>query len=418
MLIWIIQDGEPLPGMNPGSRDWRCGILAKTLVAHGHEVLWWASTFDYVQKKHWYNTPQTIGITPALQMRLLHGPGYGQSKSPKRFMHNRILGYEFAREARSARKPDVVLASLPTLELAEQAVVYGQETGVPVLVDVRDLWPDHYLTLVPQRLQGLLRLVLRSEFRRAHRLLRGATGITAISQTFLRWGLRKAEREQKGTDSVFAMGYPASSLPVAQIQVRQDELLVNLQIKQENLVVAFVGSLNSVFDFQTVIEAARSLQRTDDANVQFIIVGDGDRRSSVHTWAQDLGNTVLTGWLDQVSVAAILGLADVGLAPYSESQSINGSLPNKVFEYMSVGLPVLSSLKGDFEVLVREEQIGLQYQSGNTNSLIEQIRWLIAYPKERQTMGQRAHRLFEKRFRADVVYAAMVRHIEDVASLG
>lgn len=415
MLVWIIQDGEPLPGIDLGTRDWRCGILSKTLVAQGHQVLWWASTFDHVEKKHRFDQPRTVEMMPGLKIRLLHGPGYEQNKSLERLWHHRVLARSFAREAVDASQPDVVFSSLPTPELAEQAVAYGQRTGVPVLVDVRDLWPDHYLMLVPMPLQGLLRLALFAEFRQVRWLLKNATGITAISKTFLNWGLNYAGRPQRKLDGIFPMSYPSVSLPEAQIVAKKQELSSRYGITPNGLTITFVGSINSIFDFRTVIEAACSFERAEN-NVRFVFVGDGTNYSPVRAQAQGLGNVILTGRLDQLSVAAMLRLASVGLAPYAEGQSISGSLPNKAFEYMSVGLPVLSSHQGDLEKLIYDEDIGLQYQSQNASSLVEKINWLMDHPEERVAMGQRARKLFEERFQADIIYPSLVAHLEQVAA--
>ena len=82
---------------------------------------------------------------------------------------------------------------------------------------------------------------------------------------------------------------------------------------------------------------------------------------------------------------------------------------------MAAGLPLLSSLRGELEDLIRIEQIGLQYQAGKANSLVEQIRWLVTHPAEREDMGLRARRLFEERFSAEVIYPRLVEHLEKVA---
>jgi glycosyltransferase involved in cell wall biosynthesis len=415
MLVWIIQDGEPLPGIDSGTRDWRCGILAKALVAKEHEVLWWASTFDHTAKRHRFSESRTVEIMPRLVIRPLHGPGYQENRSAKRFLHNRALARSFAGEAAEAERPDVILASLPTPELAEQAVKYGQRTGTPVLVDVRDLWPDHYLTLAPKPLRGLLRLGLANEFRRTRWLLKHATGITSISKTFLDWALRLAGTRQRESDGVFLMSYPAPSLPEAEIAVRKQALAAKYGLTEDSLTITFVGSVNSIFDFQTVIDAARVFEPAEK-KVRFVFVGNGTNYAPVRAQAHGLKNVVFTGQLDQLSVAAMLGLASVGLAPYAEGQSISGSLPNKAFEYMSVGLPLLSSHQGDLAKLISDAELGLQYQFRNPESLTQQIQWLIDHPAKRIAMGQRSRKLFEERFSPHIVYSRFVAHLEQVAN--
>jgi len=413
MHVWIIEATEPLPFIDTNYRDFRCGILAQELVARGHAVIWWTSTFDHFTKRHRFS-PRVIEVLPGLQIIFLYGPGYGRNNSPKRFLHHRVVARNFFQEAAACNKPDIVFCCLPTLELAEQAVIYGQRNGVPVLIDVRDLWPDHYLTLVPQRLRSLFRLVIFSEFHRARRLLKAATGITAISNTFLDWALKHAGRTRRQTDGVFPIGYPCvlSSLET-QIAAKREELVSLYKLRPEDLIVTFVGTFSLSFDLETVIEAARILDQAEHDDIKFVFVGDGGNSPQLRARARGLGNAIFTGWFDQVSILAMLSLSSVGLAPYRNDASM--SLPNKPFEYMAAGLPILSSLRGELATLIHEEQIGLQYQAGNVASLIEKIRWLAANPDARREMGMRARKLFEERFSAEVIYPRLVRHLEGVA---
>jgi glycosyltransferase involved in cell wall biosynthesis len=325
-----------------------------------------------------------------------------------------MIAKAFAMDAKIEIIPDIVFCCLPTLELAEQAVRYGQVTGTPVLIDIRDLWPDHYLTLVPQWARGLLKVTLFSEFRRVRALLRKATGITAISRTYLEWALRYCGRKCQVTDGVFQMGYPV--LPASlklQANARREALVYQYSFKPGDLVLTFVGTFVSSFNFLTVVEAARYFEQAGYKNVRFVFVGGGEAESHLRTQTKGLSNATFTGWFDQVSIAAILSVSTAGLVPYSEDASM--SLPNKPFEYMAAGLPLLSSLHGELEVMIRDEQIGLQYEAGNAGSLIEKIRWLATHSKERQAMGRRARRLFEERFSAEVIYPRLVEHLEKVA---
>ena len=414
MLVWIVQSGEELPGIDPGAREWRCSMLAKALIAKGHNVLWWGSTFNHVRKTHRYSSTQTIEIMPGWEVRLLHGPGYKRSRSLKRVIHHRTLAASFAREAHLFPKPDIIFASLPIIELAEQAVMYAQQANVPVIVDIRDLWPDHYLTLVPRWFRGVFRLVLFSEFRRTQLLLRNATGITAISSEFLNWGLNFAGRQRRSTDQVFPMGYPSSQVPREMLMAKQKELIERYGIDTNKLIVVFVGTINSIFDFDTIIQAARLLQQEGNNNIQFVVVGDGSHRKNLYTKTRYLNNVVLTGWLDHISVSAMLHMASVGLAPYAEEKSVSGSLPNKAFEYMAFGLPILSSHRGDLERLILNEQIGLHYQAGDVDSLIQSLRRLINNPHERQEMSKRSQTLYNTTYRPEVIYSRMVEFLEKI----
>jgi glycosyltransferase involved in cell wall biosynthesis len=414
MKIWITQDGEPLPSIDPGARYWRCALIAEELIKKGHQVIWWASTFDHAKKKYWFNEACTIEPMHGLKIRLLHGPGYSNNKSFRRFSHQRSIARAFEREIEREGKPELIFSSLPTLELAEKAVTYGIKTKVPVVVDIRDLWPDHYLTLVPKMIQGFFRILLLTEFKKVNFILKSAFGISAISKTFLKWGLNYAERLESSRDAVFEMGYPREGFSGLYSESEKKRISAYFGIEADLMNITFIGSVNSIFDFDTVLKAAKHIQHTNKST-RFIIVGDGTNFSKVRTAAKSLSNVIVTGRLDKASVAGVLSMSAIGLTPHKEGQTINGALPNKSFEYMAAGLPHLSSLRGELEDLISKKRIGIQYQSGSVESLIKQIRWLSEHPLERKNMGQRSLDLFNKKFCAEVIYPRLVNHLEIIA---
>jgi len=67
------------------------------------------------------------------------------------------------------------------------------------------------------------------------------------------------------------------------------------------------------------------------------------------------------------------------------------------------------------EQLIAEQQIGLQYRAGDAKSLVEKIVWLAEHPDERIEMSQRAYKLFEKKFRSDIIYPELAAHLEKIA---
>ncbi|MFZ2486573.1 MAG: glycosyltransferase family 4 protein [Anaerolineae bacterium] len=415
MKVWIIQDGEPIPGIDENTRDWRSAILAKALVARGHEVLWWASTFDHALKRFRFETARTVELQPGLQVRLLHGPGYRHNKSPKRFWHHRTLAANYAREITHHPPPDLIFCSIPTLELAEQSVVYGRTRQVPVAVDVRDTWPDLYLNLFPTSLRGVARRLLRSEFRRAENLFQAADSIIAVSDTYLDWALRYARRNSPN-DAVFPLGY---SFSPAGSQAKNDEEILRwrqrLGANPDSLIVTFVGTFGSSYDLETVIRSAASIARTHSSlDIRIVIAGDGDQGTKLRQMGADIPSIVFTGWLNQSELAELMRITSVGLAAYAKDAL--QSLPNKPFEYMAAGLPLLSSLPGELEALITKYNIGLQYRAGDAQSLAEKIVWLAEHPSEREAMGQRSRALFEERFRADLIYPMLAVHLENVVA--
>ena len=413
MKVWLIKISENLP-IQHNTRLYRVTFLAEALTTAGHEVIWWASTF-MPGEKHLFDGPRTLEAWPGLQLRLLHAPGYRKSSSPMRLLQNWGTANAFMREATHAvDKPDLIFCCLPTLELCAKAVAYGKRFGVPVIIDIRDLWPDHYLTLVPPKLHKLFKLVLFSEFRRVRHILKDATGITAISDNYLNWALQYAKRTRKATDGVYWIGFPGHpSFSDEEIKVKQDQLIAKYNIKLDQLIITYVGSMTPSIDLQTVVEAARLLETSGHAGVQFIIAGDGGNGPALRKQAQGLKSVIFMGWVDQLTLAAILKFSAVGLVAYADKAAM--SLPNKPFEYMAAGLLLLSSLEGELASLVAEERIGLQYQAGHADTLVKHIFTLLAEPQTVKELQVRSLQLFRERFSTAMIYPRLVQHLEHVA---
>jgi hypothetical protein len=312
------------------------------LAEEGHSVVWWTSNFDHVRKRHRCEGAQSIEVQPSWRVNMLASPGYRQNISLGRIRHNRSVARAFKGEAnRCCTRPDVLFVCLPTPELAERAVEYGWTRNIPVVVDVVDIWPDIYLTAFPPKLRRLARLALLSEFQRASHILRSATSITAVSETYLQWALRYAHRQEQPTDGVFPLGYPWPPLAAeVDIQSMAARLRSDYNIRSDALIATFIGQFGASYDLETVIIAARALKVESNSLVQWVLAGDGDKGTRLRKMAHNLPNVIFTGWLDQISTLALLRLSSVGLAAYTNHAL--QSLPYKPFEYMSAGLPAYS----------------------------------------------------------------------------
>ena len=108
-------------------------------------------------------------------------------------------------------------------------------------------------------------------------------------------------------------------------------------------------------------------------------------------------------------------MSDAGLAAYVRNAP--QSLPNKVFEYFSGGLPVLSSLRGELDRIISESGCGLSYEAGDAEGLASAVLKLHGDPELRRRMGENARRLFEERFSAGRVYSSMIDHLERLAGM-
>lgn len=412
MKIWLVTIYEPLPFGDIRTRPQRCGMLAKALLDRGHTVELWTSAFDHVTHKHIHKQSLLEKLGDGISIQFIKGCGYSHDLSPKRFLHNRQTGREFSRLANCRdERPDIIFAPVPILELAQAAVAYANRRNIPIIVDVRDLWPDVYLTMIPKAFYPLAKIFLYPEYKRAEFIFKNATGITAVSKMYLTKGLSYAQRNAKGTDKFFPLGSGETVNPnLLQSNDMTESAICKYKIDQNQFIVTFVGTFSKFLDIENILAAAKLL--IDKQNIHLFIIGHGARSDEFSRIAISLPNVTMTGWLDAGEIQKILIKTKVGLVAYSEDALM--SLPNKPFEYMAAGLPLLSSLPGELEQLIQQHDIGRTYTAGDPVSLAEGIRWFYDHPDQTSQMGERSLALFSAKFRSEIVYEEFSKYIEEI----
>lgn len=412
MRVWLVKLGEPLPVDGP-VRLHRNGILANMLVERGHSVTYWTSTFDHARKRQRYPADQTVRLSEGFTIRFLFAEIYKRNVSLARWRHHRQAGKAFQSAARGEPTPDVILASFPAAELVIAAQRYASQGRIPLVVDVRDQYPDVFLTLLPAWLRGAARIALQPQFRTNRRLFEAAPFLTAVSQSMLSWALRNAGRKQRPTDRVFVLGYPESSVDCKEAQAAQAKW-DRLGVTGDTVNVCYLGVIGRKVNLDTVVRAARALELEGEKTIKFVIAGTGDHFERYREMAVGLGNIVFSDWIDLPEIAALMERSSVGLAPYCDQQNMD--LPNKPFEYFYYGLPVLSSLQGELRQILAENGCGLTYESDSVADLLHNVRWLARHKDEREAMAWNAKRLYATKYSAQVVYTEMIDYLEEVAA--
>jgi glycosyltransferase involved in cell wall biosynthesis len=407
--VWLITVGEPLPG--EASRPWRTGLLCAELVHRGHDVVWWTSTVNHFNKTYHQTSSCEIAVSPRLKLQFLHGPLYTSNISVARFRNHVAIAREFRRIAESLRAPDVIVCSFPTIELSDEAAAYGVRHRVPVLLDVRDLWPDELAVRIPGFVRWIAPIALAPMYRATSRAFLAAKGVIGISRGYLEWGLAKARRGAGAMDSVVPHGYP-DPLQVTSRQESSGVVSLPAGVDPAKKIFWFVGTFVGSIDLSTVIEAARLLSGRED--IQFVFSGSGEREAEWRRQAADLGNVVFAGWADKGGIAAMAGVAYAGLAAYKRGALM--SLTNKIFEYLSFGLPVVLSLPGEAREMMERSGAGIYYEPGDPRSLAAVVTSLCGDPAKHALMAPAARETYELNFSATAVYTHYADLVEAAAS--
>ena len=406
MNFWLLQTGEPLP-LVPGVRKMRTGLLAETLLGRGHQVRWWASAFEHQRKFMQFNKDQEITNKDGCIFQVLKGWGYKTNVSFSRYLDHRLIAWKFRMLSRRFERPDGIIASLPCHHLAYEAVRYAKKKNVPIIVDVRDLWPDTFIDFLPGKAAKTIgKIMLWQDFLRVKDLLSKCDAISAMSNSVLNWALQKAGRPTSVWDRVFYMGYKKaegnSSKPLAWLKGREAQKLA-----------VYIGTFGNSYELSLILQAARILQEEGNDAICFVLAGTGDHEETLRKEACGLSNIIFPGWIDSEEIRKLLQRAWVGLVP---CRSVTGAMPNKVFEYLSAGLPVISSLEGEMAESIQKFALGFNYRAGDLQGFIGIIKKLINNPGQRVELVQNAVSYFNENGNADQIYLKFAEHVENIVA--
>lgn len=408
MLVWIIQIGEPLL-VSGNERKMRSNLLAEELAGRGHEVILWVSAFDHNARKWAIESEDDLVKRDGIRVRVLRGAGYRKNVSFARYLDHRLITWRFRKQVEVEEKPDVVIASLPPHDLACQCVKYACGNDVPVVVDIRDLWPDIFLDRIPKPAGALARLLLFNDFRMVKKALSRADGLMAVSNSFLEWGLGYADRPRSDADRVFHLGYHRLDEEVGMENVGEE--LSGLLAKLNNRhVVTYIGTFSEAQGPSVMTESAKLI---NDDNIMFVFTGYGERYEQARAELAGRSNVNFVGWLNQNEIDALLARSSIGICPYGVDSSI---FPNKACMYLSAGIPVVSSYQGDLKDLIETERIGFNLETGDAGSMKDAILFLSSEKQAYEEMSRNARALFEARFVEESIYRDYADAIEHLVA--
>jgi glycosyltransferase involved in cell wall biosynthesis len=405
---WIVFIGEELP-TDGAVRPWRYGILSDILADRGHEVVRWQPSF-YLHKIQRCEADTTIRWRENYTIRLIHVPPYRRPIGLQRIRHYELLARRFSALAREETPPDIVLCGMPSPSLCAASLDYGLARNVPVLIDVRDLWPDIFLDVVPPFLRPLGRLALGPEFRRNRRVFRQATGILGIRDDFVQWGLDYGGRARGPYDATFTHAYKERVLQTEERR-REEESLRRAGVRFDRPLACFFGSFEESYDLETVVEAARLLAAGPSGNLQFVLCGDGKKLPALRVRAEGLPNVVLPGRVTPEAIARLMEAADFGLASFIRGAT--HTVSNKVVEYFCGGLAVVASESEGIRRVLEANRCGATYEPERPQDLAALLADLMANGERREEMKANSRALYERSYTAEAVYGRMADHLEE-----
>ena len=416
MKIWVVnaQENPPEPRDKVGRRQWRSNSLAENLADRGHSVIRWRSSFSH-QKKQQLAEQSEIVKLDNFQQQFINSPSYVHHVGWKRHVNHVKLAAEFLRLAELAETPDVINVCNVPLELCHACIVYGVRHNVPVIIDIRDLWPDSYVNFIPNWLSFLKKpmlWLLNRVFRKRNQMYMEATALTAITQPILDWGLRKTRRVTGPLDAAFPMAYPALTHKVDKADFAM--IREKFGVPENSLIACYCGNIGYQTDFDTFFSAAEALA-LESVPIYFVIAGSGPREKELKAKAASISNVVVPGWLSGTELGELFQVSSFGLIGFYNITDYMISLPNKFSEYLAAGLALVCGTEGEMAEWINKFDCGITYESKNVQSLIDGLTRLNESKADIRRLKNNARNLHKNHFDLDVVIPRIADHTEHVA---
>lgn len=302
--------------------------------------------------------------------------------------------YQFARLANNVGKklsrPDVVFATHTPLPIGLAGAALGRYFGAPFVFEVRDLWPEALVNL------GVLKnpLAIWHLRRMAKKIYAQATHIVALSP-----GMK---------EGIVRAGVPAEKITVIPNASDLDLFRPDLDGSawrhrlglQDRFAAIYFGAMGAANGLEYVIEAARILAERGKNHIVLILHGDGGKRPELERMAHNynLRNIVFSGLVpDKTEVARIVASCNVCMTIYQSTREHSWS-PNKMFDALAAGKPVLVNVPGWLGDIVKNNNCGRSLDPHKPEALADALEELSANPKLCREMGRNARALAEREF--------------------
>jgi glycosyltransferase involved in cell wall biosynthesis len=386
MHVLLVDQAFTTPEEAGGTRHYE---LAAMLAAHGNRTTVLRSDVSYVSGE-----PNSSGSVVDASQRIPEGLSIRTCRTNS--AHHRSLAHRLVAFSSFAvtsfwaglhvTSVDVVCAVSPPPSVLVTAWLLARLKRVPLVIEIRDLWPDTVIDL------GYLRRAWAIGVARwlERRVYAGADLIVVNSPGFV--------------PHILASGVSpeiVAPIPNGVDTERYDPADLGLAFRHEHglgnrCVVMYAGTHGVASDLDTALRAAALLRHEED--VVFVFVGHGIRKARLlrEAAAAELSNVVFAAPQPKRTMPSVLAAADMGLAILRPVPVFKTVLPNKVFDYMAAGRPVLVQVDGVIRGVVEDAGCGVFVEPGNANELAEAVKRLARDPDLRKALGARGRRYAER----------------------
>ena len=332
--------------------DYRIYREATSLRRAGHQVIIVASSFKPTPLKGWDDFE-------------IHSIPLDRSRSLRRLYP---LFWQRAYPLLVATHPDAYHAH--DLDSLWPAVRAAQRLDLPIVYDAHEFWTEQSSLVNRPLMRSCWSLLERRLIRRVDRVI---TVSGSIAQSL---------KERYRLDEVVVL----RNLPLFRHKIQSNLIRETLDLPDDRPIVLYQGGFLTENGLREQIEAAAGLAAA------LVLIGDGPSEQALRNQVRAAGLDDRVYFIPRVPFHQLHSYtcsADLGLCLIKGTgKSFYYSLPNKLFEYMMAGLPILASNFPEMQRIVRETRTGATVDPTNIVAIREQITAFLDNAEQREACAK------------------------------
>lgn len=306
-------------------------------------------------------------------------------------------------------KYDVLFSTTTPLTAGVPGICARWLRGKPFVFEVRDLWPElpkEMGVIKNPVILGLMSLLEWASYQSAHRCIGLSPGIVE--------GIKK----RGVNDNKISMVPNGCDLSIFS---QPSEPWRPKGVTEQDLMAIFTGTHGIANGLDAVLSAASELQRRGRNDIKLVLVGQGKLKPQLESRAQELQlkNVIFHPPVNKAKLAGLMASADIGMQILANIPAFYyGTSPNKFFDYIAAGLPVINNYPGWLAGIIEENQCGFAVEPENAKAFADALEQAADDREILVNMGLRAKELADAQFNRNQLADKWVEWVTNRANQG
>ncbi len=278
--------------------------------------------------------------------------------------------------------------------------------------EVRDLWPE---------LPKAMGVVTNPLIIGGMSILEKLSYLTMDGGIGLSPGIKKGikKRAQKNKPIIMIPnGCDLELFKPTNYQVKSDKTKlqkIDPRINSGDFVAVFTGAHGLANGLDAVLDGAQVIKEKKMNHIKLLFIGDGKLKPHLLRRAQEegLSNCIFLDSIPKKDLAEVMGEVDLGMMILDNIPAFYyGTSPNKFFDYISMGLPVLINYPGWLAEMITENDLGTAVSPGDPKAFAKELYKLSMDGPHLQKSGKNARNLAEQKFGRNELANKFVDYLE------